>query len=52
MADTVVPRYKVDAGGNLVPDLPGGGGDHLRSRYQRDPLGRELRDGTVDGEHH
>ena len=21
MADTVVPRYKVDAGGNLVPDL-------------------------------
>ena len=40
MADTVLPRYKVDASGGLVPDRSRRRRDHLRPRHQSKSSGK------------
>jgi D-alanyl-D-alanine endopeptidase (penicillin-binding protein 7) len=52
MADTVVPRYKVDAERRTGPGRSCRRCDHLRPGHQSDPLGRERPEPALDCQHH
>ena len=51
MVDTTVPRYKVDASGDLIR-ISAPPRDHLQPAHEPGALGRELTGSAVDCEHH